>query len=632
METPPKARGPGRSGPRRRTGCLTCRARKVRCDETRPTCANCTRLRLQCVYKSAVIPGFEIPRARPARSRSVSSTTTAEASRESNVGSSIGTIVRPTEHQHHRAQQHTDLPIVSPDEPSPDFNLPFDMLDFIGEITSEFQQKHLDLTTGGTIAAPSTSMQEVGGGHLHDQRQVTWVACEEICDPEIGVLPDSNSPQRAAGEEVWEEQLLQHFRESEAPPTIFASVDLEWSAPGCRALLLAVYCYSDIHTAWTDGTQPKLGPSYHAQASSEIQRVFTGVLLLMLAEVRPSLPTPCTNRDNTGHAWCPETPYLHTSYLLLQRFHLQLKSWTGFAYIIASWVSLLDIKALIAGRDGDPLAELGDVTLASEINTIALPTTFPSGSSEDDLLATFPPPAYLVTHTITSPAFTFFLTTQQVARRIIMIDLHHRSRGTVSDEFEVLQIAHTVSADLESLWNKRPRILDLYKLSSSQSTSSCKDREAIVRTFRSYVASFLALFIYLHRVAFAIYPRTDRVYAAVDQIIRLAKEEISRPLTTPSKSSNSTSPFPPSGSKSESVPISFLWPLFIAALEGSIEQRSWIVNEIQRIVALGPGGHPNAGKALVLLEEMTRRQDASRTWADSKCVRRELFANFFVMI
>lgn len=79
--------------------------------------------------------------------------------------------------------------------------------------------------------------------------------------------------------------------------------------------------------------------------------------------------------------------------------------------------------------------------------------------------------------------------------------------------------------------------------------------------------------------------------------------------------------------------MGFIWPLFIAALEGSIEQREWIVAEIQCMAALGPGlGHPNTGKALVLLEEMTRRQDTSRTWADSRCVRRELFADFFVMI
>ncbi|KAL3432625.1 hypothetical protein BDV09DRAFT_125360 [Aspergillus tetrazonus] len=599
---------------------------------------------------------MRIPRARSARARSASSTTAAEASPESNDGV-IGTGVSASENRHRRSQQITPFPTVSPSGPSPDFNLPFDMLGFIGEITSDFQQKHHDLTNGETIVASSAAMQEIDSGHPFDQRQVAWDSGEvEIGSPRIGVVPDPTSPQGAIGIGVWEDQLLQHFRENEAPPTIFAPVDLEWryvrdtilaesnrSAPGCHAILLAVYCYSDMHLAWVDRTQPKMGPTYHAQASSEIQaclpgdpnevllkRVLMSVLLLMLAE----LISPET--------WRPAIPYLHTSYLLLQRFQPQIKSWTGLAHFIASCVSLLDVKALIAGRDGEPLAELGD--LASENNTISTPTTSPPDSAEDDLSATTLPPACLVTRTITSPAFTFFLATQQVTRRIIMIDLHHRSRGTVSDEFEVLQIAHAISADLESLWNKRPRILDLYELSSSQLTSPSQDGKAsllevlapplavrIVSTFRSYVANFLALFIYLHRVAFAIYPRTDRVYAAVDQIIRLAKEERS-PLTTSSTNSNSNSHELPSGSASETIPISFLWPLFIAALEGSIEQRSWIANEIQRMASLAPPAHPNAGKALLLLEEMMRRQDASRTWADSKCVRRELFTDFFVMI
>ncbi|KAF5537010.1 transcriptional regulatory moc3 [Fusarium phyllophilum] len=35
-----------------RSGCLTCRARKVKCDEAKPVCNNCTRLQRQCTYKA----------------------------------------------------------------------------------------------------------------------------------------------------------------------------------------------------------------------------------------------------------------------------------------------------------------------------------------------------------------------------------------------------------------------------------------------------------------------------------------------------------------------------------------------------------------------------------------------------
>lgn len=43
---PPRARLP----PRSRTGCWTCRTRKVKCDEGRPVCGQCTRLGHNCDY------------------------------------------------------------------------------------------------------------------------------------------------------------------------------------------------------------------------------------------------------------------------------------------------------------------------------------------------------------------------------------------------------------------------------------------------------------------------------------------------------------------------------------------------------------------------------------------------------
>lgn len=59
METAPRPRALGRSGPRTRNGCLTCRRRKVRCDQAtarvqeRRHCDNCARLELDCRYADA---------------------------------------------------------------------------------------------------------------------------------------------------------------------------------------------------------------------------------------------------------------------------------------------------------------------------------------------------------------------------------------------------------------------------------------------------------------------------------------------------------------------------------------------------------------------------------------------------
>ncbi|KAF9888956.1 hypothetical protein FE257_008125 [Aspergillus nanangensis] len=41
----------GRSAPRSRTGCTTCKRRKVRCDEATPVCANCARMGAECLYQ-----------------------------------------------------------------------------------------------------------------------------------------------------------------------------------------------------------------------------------------------------------------------------------------------------------------------------------------------------------------------------------------------------------------------------------------------------------------------------------------------------------------------------------------------------------------------------------------------------
>lgn len=285
--------------------------------------------------------------------------------------------------------------------------------------------------------------------------------------------------------------------------------------------------------------------------------------------------------------------------------------------LVVSWISLLDVKALIAGRDGDPLVELGQL---SDSGTASLSSTREMKETEPNDL---PKPGYLIHEAIMGPVFRFFVQAQQVIRRIICIDLHHRSRGTLSDEFEVLQIAHKVGADLETLWNRRPRVLDVYdqpeELFDTLNPSAAVE---VCRTFRQYVANFLACFIYLHRVAFAIYPRTDRVHKAVDQIIQLARVE-----TIPSQREQEQ--------EQRHLPMSFIWPLFVAGLEGSLEQRRWIAQEMQRMAEsqqTQPQRHPNATQALTLLDEMTRRQDVSRTGADSRCVRRELFADSFVMI
>ncbi|KAH1438002.1 hypothetical protein KXX32_009600 [Aspergillus fumigatus] len=633
---PPSARGLGRSGPRRRSGCLTCRARKVRCDEAKPICANCTRLRLGCVYKT-IVPAA-VPRQANGPTASVTGNPTANAFQRPDA-SYFSTVLRPDGQQAYRPPQASNASQLRSVDNAATSPGPFDMLGFMSEITSELERKHLDLTNGLSEFTSSTSCKA-----SNDTANVPHTDRSMSCDSCFHSKGTQSQPPATEG--LWpetgaayEEHLLASFLSSEPPATIFGPVNLEWKyvrevivaqSHDFRPLRNSIYCFSEVHKAIKDGVQPNSAWTYHQQASLEGQsyifgqvdeptlvKVFTTVFLLMLSE---SLSSPELGRHGNS--------FLHSAYLLLQRFHDQIQSWTGFGRLVVSWVSLLDVKSLIAGRDGDPLIELGSLaepstTQNESSSPVSGQSSFSSGIMDcrpvdkrvaDDYLLS--KPGYLIYDAIVGPAFRFFVQAQQIVRRIVCIDLHHRSRGTLGDEFEVLQIAHRVGADLETLWNCRPPVLDVYdrpeELLDSLSQSAADE---VCRTFRQYVANFLAIFIYLHRVAFAIYPRTDRVNRAVDQIIQLATAE--------------------SASTQHHLPVSFFWPLFIAGLEGTLTQRRWIVQEMQRMVACGSDvtqRHPNASKVLFLLEEMTRRQDASRTWADSRCVRRELFTDFYVLI
>ncbi|KAJ5309812.1 uncharacterized protein N7443_002273 [Penicillium atrosanguineum] len=668
----PQARGSGRSGPRRRTGCLTCRARKVRCDEAKPSCANCDRLRLRCVYRPPIALGSWASSRRsvestaahahrvtqtaptPAMGPASAAAAVAAVSQRSPDLNFFGTVLRSDNH-HRTIPAPTSpmrrLPGDAESYPS-ELGGPFDMLGFIGGITSELEQKHLDLTSGLSAITASPSAQSLSADMAASATDDGQIIAERrtplspdgtsslVDGMSIGTASDAATTRGSwsdPGSTTYEEQLLQHFLAIDPPAAIFGPVLMEWKyvrpsvlahARDFSPLLNALYCYSDVHKALLEGKRWRWAPTYYRVASSEMQacllgdvtdstlvKAFAAVFFLMLSELysSPELSSPGTS-------------YLHSSYLLLQRFNDRTRHWTGLGHLLVSWISLLDVKSLIAGRDGDPLTELGNLPgnlpsnpQPSETHSPQLSRT--SSADDDRSEDPFRSPSYLVYEAIVGPAFRFFVQAQQIVRRIVCIDLHHRSRGTLRDEFEVLQIAHKVGADLEALWHRRPSVIDVYEQPEALTDTLCPPVALeVCRTFRQYVVNFLANFIYLHRVAFAIYPRTDRVNGAVDQIIQLATVESV-------------------GAGTGHLPVSFLWPLFVAGLEGSPEQRQWIVQEMQRMATAEdtePSAimtrHPAADKVMLLLEEMARRQDTSRTWADSRFVRRELFPDFFIMI
>ncbi|XEV03522.1 hypothetical protein FSHL1_008809 [Fusarium sambucinum] len=55
-DAPSKGKQKERQYTRSRTGCLTCRQRHQKCDETRPICGNCVGIKRHCEYPAAILP------------------------------------------------------------------------------------------------------------------------------------------------------------------------------------------------------------------------------------------------------------------------------------------------------------------------------------------------------------------------------------------------------------------------------------------------------------------------------------------------------------------------------------------------------------------------------------------------
>lgn len=196
------------------------------------------------------------------------------------------------------------------------------MLGFMGGITSELEQKHLDLTSGlaaFTTNQPLPSLVTDIARTASDEGQLVSERRSPLSPDGSASLVDGVSIGSASdaattrgswsdpGSTTYEEQLLQHFLVIDPPAAIFGPVSMEWKyvRPSMLAhardygpLLNALYCYSDIHTARMEGKRWRWAPTYYRVASSEIQtcllgdvtdtmlvNVFATVFLLMLSEV-----------------------------------------------------------------------------------------------------------------------------------------------------------------------------------------------------------------------------------------------------------------------------------------------------------------------------------------------------------
>jgi hypothetical protein len=244
--------------------------------------------------------------------------------------------------------------------------------------------------------------------------------------------------------------------------------------------------------------------------------------------------------------------------------------------------------------------------------------------------------------TVNQPGFDFFLKAQAFTSRIISLDRYHRTRGSLETEFETQKDGQQISVDLHTLWATRPTTMSFLRDPNGlEEALQPRLAKKVLLNLRVYVANFYAQFIYLHRVAFKTYPSTPDVTYAIGRIIGLAKDivedsnkshgngdtSISSDRTPLEYSSSSSAPGGVSeaaqGSDSDTgLPATMLWPLFLAAIEGTISDREFL---LQTMREMDMRHVPNAARTVFLLEEVLRRQDQQGRRVDHRSVRQDLF-------
>jgi hypothetical protein len=280
---------------------------------------------------------------------------------------------------------------------------------------------------------------------------------------------------------------------------------------------------------------------------------------------------------------------------------------------LLSWIRLLDARAVSAGGEGLFLSDSSEALIIQPSPTSAeVPDTEhgPSGGGTGEVKEW--DIEDVLFQVLYHPGIIFFQKVQSFMGRISKIDLWHRSRGTVEDEMEVMQIAHRILKDLRDLHDERPTLMDhAVEGRLTPPHISAGLATAITRAFRTYLSNYHASKVHLHRVAYKHLALSRETLEALRQIRRLTKQLV-----------EALGP-------GDALPVSQLWPLvMLGSEETDPVERAWIKTQILQMEKVAT----NARITAHVLEEVQARQDASNGRVDIRSVMHAIFDSCFAIM
>ncbi|KAE8553092.1 hypothetical protein EYB25_004471 [Talaromyces marneffei] len=638
---------------RTRTGCLTCRRRKVRCNEVRPKCGHCSRLRLSCTWPPD--SAFDVPGTTKVSKAKKSKQDSRDKRQSQQQGqpqpqpksgsqspqkqqrlipvqeegaqspSSRTSLLAQSEPQTH-AQQFI---------PEADFNEIFNYASFLWDNDSP------------TISFPTGSSPLDSLSTPHDQLQLTMplAVSETMKRTASVVVPPLFMSDRwasdngdfipaASGVNVTESELSDFFARSTAPP-ILAPLETSSRWSRMRKMLIymckksemvknAVMAFAALQFESPRSGSRTIHTQYYTLSRDMLTKIITEVSMdqkLLVVELRHILATVflLTYIDLLDDDVFKAHGNLRDAFHVIQRVRNENLSLTEKCLV--SWLRLLDGRAVSAGGEGLFLDE-DDNNIPPDMESP--PDTVGGGLENAETI---------LEDVLTRPASSFFQKVQSFMGRISRIDPWHRSRGTVDDETDVMIIAQKISKDIKALWHQRPSLMDhaiackLVPPLLSPSLANTLSR-ALMVCYANYHASF----VHLHRVAYKNLPRTPDLETALCAIQKVTENLMRTPhsatdttTTTTTNSMETISGF----TSSSPLPINMLWPLLMLGVESDdAHQRAWVVAAMKSMESIVS----NAGITADVLEEVIRRQDEAGQRMDIRQVMHDTFTRAFAIV
>ncbi|KIW77627.1 hypothetical protein Z517_07459 [Fonsecaea pedrosoi CBS 271.37] len=428
-----------------RSGCLTCRGRKVKCDEAKPACDNCTRLERRCVYK---------PKKSQLRSTNADTTNQhplriledtrinhvslqpnpSPASEDAGAGEvGVATLAHTS-----KTWDSSHDPFLHPDS-------------WKAEVTAR-----LERALQGQTQSPSTRSPD--NGHADTDLPATLISRDIELTTTMDFLASRGEPS----------QLITFFADEVECPGITPFDPVNWQraklhlvelGKSCPAVASGVIAVSALYKAQLYAlSQSKALSHYRAvkrsfdellqvHSQQDFDTVIAVAFLLCLfelihaGEVVPVFKEPSTHfveRLAALAAAQSSSPSPATPPLTIR---------------LITWIKIFQAITMRAGGTG-LLSETIETLLPEYESPIPTISPLPEAQHDDTSGASSGTGGQLG-EVLGAPLFDFYFRLQLVSRDIARLTHYHRSRTTGGDQDQVVEHVERIKARLRALWAGR---------------------------------------------------------------------------------------------------------------------------------------------------------------------------------